>query len=160
MLNNIRIQEIKKLLESDNLINIVRSPTRITPSSEFLIYVIVTNKDNSELEVCVVDLGFSDHLAQVVKIYTVIGSRKDKIVLRKQLTNNNIEEFKNLLSKETWNEVVGHIDVNSSLKAFMDIFLICIETTIPYKRQKLKVIRNNKSLSEGLINLIEKENFK
>ena len=45
----------------------VRSPTTITPNSEFLIDIIVTNKDNSELEVSAVDLGFSDHLAQVVK---------------------------------------------------------------------------------------------
>jgi len=36
MLNNIRIQEIKNLLDGGNLINIVRFPTRITPSSEFL----------------------------------------------------------------------------------------------------------------------------
>ena len=97
MLDNIRIQEIKNLLESYNLINIVRSPTRITPSSESLIDVIVTNKDNSELEICVVNLGFSCHLAQVVKLYTGKGNRGDKIVLRRQLTNCNIEELKNLL---------------------------------------------------------------
>ena len=91
MLDNIRIQEIKNLLESYNLINVVRSPTRITPRSESLIDVIVTNKDNSELEVSVADLGSSDHLAQVVKIYTGKGNRRDKIVLRKHLTNNKIE---------------------------------------------------------------------
>jgi len=102
MLNNIRIQEIKNLLEYYNLINTVRSPTRITPSSEFLRDVIVTNKDISELEVSAVDLGFSDHLAQVVKIYTGKGIRRDKIVLRRQLTNNNnIEELKNLLYTKT-----------------------------------------------------------
>ena len=79
----------------------VRSPTTITPSSEFLIDIIVTNKDNSELEVSAVDLGFSDHLAQVVKIYTGKGNRRDKIVLRRQLTNNNMEESKKLLSTKT-----------------------------------------------------------
>jgi len=63
--------------------------------------IIVTNKDNSELEVSAVDLGFSDHLAQVVKIYTGKGNRSDKIFLRRQLTNNNIEESKNLLSNTT-----------------------------------------------------------
>ena len=152
MLDNIRIQEIKNLLENYNLINIVRSPTKITSSSESLIYVIVTNKDNSQLEVSVADLGFSDHLAQVVKIYTGKGNRRDKIVLRRQLTNSHIEKFKNLLSKESGNEELNHTDVNYSLKAFMDIFLFCLETTIPYKRQKLKVIRNNRWLKMCLIN--------
>ena len=81
--DNIRIQEIKNLLESHNLINIVRSPTRISPSSESLIDVIVTKKDNPELGASVVDLGFSDHLAQVVKINTGKGNRRNKIVVRR-----------------------------------------------------------------------------
>jgi len=42
---------------------------------------------------------------------------------------------------ESWNEVFNHSDVNSSLKAFMDIFLFCFETTIPHKRLKLREIR-------------------
>jgi hypothetical protein len=37
-------------------------------------------------------LGFSDHLAKIVKIKinNGKGNRRDKIVQRKQLTNNNI----------------------------------------------------------------------
>ena len=81
--DNIRIQEIKNLLESHNLINIVRSPTRISPSSESLIDVIVTKKDNPELGASVVDLGFSDHLAQVAKITAGKGNRRNKIVVRR-----------------------------------------------------------------------------
>jgi len=64
-------------------------------------------------------------------MYTGKGNRTDKIVLKRKLTNNNIEELKNLLSKESWNEVFNHTDVNPSLKAFMDIFLFCIGTTNP-----------------------------
>jgi len=72
--------------------------------------------------------------------------------VRRQLTNINIEEFKNLLSMESWNEVFNHSDENSSLKAYMDIFLFCFETAVAYKRQKLGEIRNNRWLSKGLIN--------
>ena len=61
----------------------------------------MTNNDTSELEISVVDLSFSDHLAQIVKLNTGKGNRRDKIVLRRQLTNNNIEESKNLLSNTT-----------------------------------------------------------
>ena len=95
MLDTIRIQEVKNLLESYNLTNVVRSPTRISPNSESLMDVIIINKDNPELGASVVDLGFSDHLAQVVKINTGKGNRRNKIAVRRQLTNNNIEEFKN-----------------------------------------------------------------
>jgi len=75
------LDNIKNLLESHNLIYIVISPTRITPNSEFLIDVIVTNKDNSELGVSVVGLGFSDHLAQVIKINSGKGNKRNKIIL-------------------------------------------------------------------------------
>ena len=94
MLYNGRIQEVKNLLESHGLINIVRFPTRITPSSESLIGVIVINKDHPELGVPIVDLGCSDRLAQVVKTNTGKGNRMNKIDVRRQLMNNNIEELK------------------------------------------------------------------
>ena len=92
--------------------------------------------------VSVADLGFSDQMVRVVKINTGKGNRRNKIVLRRQLTNNNMEEFKNLLSRGSWNEIFNRSDVNSSLKAFMDIFLFCLETTIPYKKQKLRATKN------------------
>ena len=76
--------------------------------------------------------------------------------MRRQLTNINIEEFKNLLFMESWNEVFNHSDVNFSLKAYMDIFLFCFETAITYNRQKLGEIRNNRWLSKGLINLCKR----
>jgi len=101
--------------------------------------------------VSVADLGFSDQMVRVVKINTGKGNRRNKIVLRRQLTNKNMEEFKNLLSRGSWNEIFNRSDVNSSLKAFMDIFLFCLETTIPYKKQKLRATKNRR-LTKGLIN--------
>jgi len=50
------------------MVNTVRSPTRITPSTESLIDVIITNKDIPVLSKAVIDLRFSDHLTQMVKI--------------------------------------------------------------------------------------------
>jgi endonuclease/exonuclease/phosphatase family metal-dependent hydrolase len=75
MLENRRLQELQNLLESNDMINTVRSPTRITRSTESLIDIIITNKDNPELRASVVDLGFSDHLAQIVRINIGIGNR-------------------------------------------------------------------------------------
>jgi exonuclease III len=42
MLDNIRLRELQNLLESYDMINTVRSPTRITSSTESLIDVIIT----------------------------------------------------------------------------------------------------------------------
>ena len=100
----------------------MRSPTRITSSTESLIDVIIIHKDNLELRANVVDLGFSDHLAQKIRIYIRKGNRRAKTVIRRRFSENSFEEFKNLLSNKLWNKVFNHSDVNSSLKAFMDIF--------------------------------------
>jgi len=61
-------------------------------------------------------LGFSDQLAQAVKINTGKGNKKNKTAVGRQLTNNNIEEFKTLQSMESWNEVFNHSDVKLFLK--------------------------------------------
>ena len=87
MLDNIKIQEVKNLLESHNLTNMVRSPTRITPTSESLIDVVIINTQNPELGISVVDMGFSDHLAQVIKINTGKENRNNKIAMRRHLTH-------------------------------------------------------------------------
>jgi len=68
MVNNKRLQELQNLLESYYMINTARSPTRITPSTESVIDVIITNKDIPVLSAAVVALGLSDHLAQIVRI--------------------------------------------------------------------------------------------
>jgi hypothetical protein len=69
---------------------------------------MVINKDNPELKASLIDLGFSDHLAQVVRINTGKGNKRTKTAVRRQLTNSSIEELKNLLPKESWNEVFNH----------------------------------------------------
>ena len=46
MVDNRRLQELQNLLEIYDMMNTERSPTRISPSTEFLMDVIITNKDN------------------------------------------------------------------------------------------------------------------
>jgi len=132
MVNNNRLQELQNLLESYDMINIVRSPTRITPLTESLLDVIITNNDNPVSSTSVVDLGFSDHLAQIVRISIGKRNRRTKTIVRRQFTyNKSIEEFKHLLSKEVWNDVYNSLDVNSSLEAFLDTFLQCFNIAFP-----------------------------
>ena len=85
-------------LECYDLINTVRYPTRITSWAKSLTDVII-NKDNQELIVTVEDLGFSDHIAQILWINSSISNMRSKIVMRRKFMTNNIEELKNLLSK-------------------------------------------------------------
>ena len=151
MVNNKRLQELQNLLQSYDMINTVRSPTRISPSTESLIDSVITNNDNPVLSTSVVDLGFSDHLAQIVRINIGKRKRRTKTIVRRQFTYNSIEEFKHLLSKELWNDIYNHLDVNSSLEAFLDTFLHCFNIAFPYKRVNLRERSNKRWISKGLI---------
>ena len=73
MVNNKKLQELQNLLESYNMMNTVRSPTRITSCTESPIDVLITYKDIPILSTAVVDLGLSDHLAQ--KLETNVGKK-------------------------------------------------------------------------------------
>jgi hypothetical protein len=133
------------------MINIVRSPTRITPSTVSLIDVIITNKDSAILSTTIVDLGFSDHHAQLVRINTGKRNWSTKTIVRRQFTFNSIAEFKHLLSKEEWNDVYNCSNVNSSLEAFLDTFLHCFNIAFPLERVNLHDRPNKSWLSKGLI---------
>jgi hypothetical protein len=63
--------------------NTVRSPTRNTPSTLSLLYVVITNKDIPVLSTAVVDFGLSDHHTQIVRISIGKGSRRTKMIVRR-----------------------------------------------------------------------------
>jgi len=138
-------------LESYNLTNLVRLPTRITPTSKSLIDVVIINKQYSESEISVVEMGFSDHLAQVTKINTGNGKRNNILVAKRYFTNRNIEEFTQLLAKESWSEVLNHSDINASLREFVDSFLHCFEIAFPYMKKRVRNFKNKNWLTMGLI---------
>ena len=79
----------------------VRSQESITSSTKSSIDIITINKDDQELIVTVEDLGFSDHLAQILRINSGIVNMRSKLVMKKQFMKNSIEELKSLLLKES-----------------------------------------------------------
>jgi hypothetical protein len=51
-----------------NLVNRVRSPTRVTKDTVSLLDVIITNNDCIGELAAVMDLGYSDHTAQILQL--------------------------------------------------------------------------------------------
>jgi len=49
----------------------------------------------------ILDLGYSDHLAQFLKIKQKIYQRVQELHVTRHFTDNNVEEFKYLLHEET-----------------------------------------------------------
>ena len=62
---SVRLHNVQELLLLHNLVNTVRSPTRVTKDTVSLIDVIITNKDSIGELATVMDLGYLDHKAQI-----------------------------------------------------------------------------------------------
>jgi len=116
----------------NNLTNIT-SPTGITSHTKSLIDIIIINYTNDEMFTEVLDLGYSDHLAQFldIKLKNVL---KDPITTCKiHFTDNNVEEHKYLLHEETWAEVLASNEPNTSFNLFMNSFTYDFNTAFPLK---------------------------
>jgi hypothetical protein len=90
MQQSLRLHHLEKLLLLYNLINTVRSRTRVTKNNVSLIDVIITNKDNHEKVAIIVDLGYSDHKALILHLNVNTVIRKHKRVKLRHFTVRSI----------------------------------------------------------------------
>jgi hypothetical protein len=105
MQESVRLHDVQELVSLHNLVNRVRSPTRVTKDMVSLIDVIITTKDSIGELATVVDFGYSDYRAQIMKLNVKTIVRKCKKIKSRQYSEKSIEEFKYLLNKESWQEV-------------------------------------------------------
>jgi hypothetical protein len=73
---NVKLNELRNLLSLYNLINTVDHSTRIRKNTKSLIDVIIINNSNYTKPSVVMDLGFSDHYAQILPM----GARGSVVV--------------------------------------------------------------------------------
>jgi hypothetical protein len=88
------------VLLSYNLINTVALPTRVNKNISSLIDVMIINKQCNNNSTEVVNLGYSDHFAQILCfLLNKLYDRMEKIT-RRNFSRRDIENFKYLLEKE------------------------------------------------------------
>jgi hypothetical protein len=135
-----RSRELKNLLLLYSLVNTVTTPTRITMESLSSIDVIGTNKQSYECTSMVLGLGYSDHLAQMLKLHVNSPNRGPIKIRKREYTKGNIE-YNYLLQKELWQESLSISDVNSCFNAFMDTILYHFNTVFPLKTFRSSNVR-------------------
>ena len=119
--NNSLQKTLLNLLLSNNLLNTVQSPTRVSSNSCSLIDVMIRNKVFYPTSTNVVEMGYSDHFALVMNIVIenshVPLSEKTK---RRVFSKRNIDLFNLRLIREVWDEVYHQTDVNKAYSLFLD----------------------------------------
>ena len=124
-------KDITDLLLRYNLVNTVKSPTRITPNTNSLLYVVIINGKHYKYPATVIEFGLSDHLAQKLSVQNISRTSNNKTVLKRSFGKNSIREFKHLLNKETWQGVLTGTEVNTEFEVFMNIFKHSFDTAFP-----------------------------
>lgn len=128
-----QLSALLNLLETYNLINTVTSPTRVTNNSVSLIDVMITDKLYGKYLTEVLDLGYSDHFAQILHIKVNKPTVAWKKIRKRQFSGRNIEEFNQLLEMEPWEEVFVQVEVNTMYNAFLNRFLYYFEMAFSVK---------------------------
>jgi len=124
-------KELTDLLLRYNLVNTVKSPTRLTTITKSLLDVISIEEKHYKNPATVIELGLSDHQAQMLPVLNKSRISNKKRVLKRCFRENNIEEFKNLLNKEAWQEVITEKEVNAKFEVFMNLFRHFFDSAFP-----------------------------
>ena len=127
-----KLVELQNLLIMHNLVNTVKKPTRIMHNTSSLIDVMIVNT-NLEKQTVTYDLGYSDHLAQIVYIKVGTPVPSPTAIQKRQFTDTAIEEFIYFLQQRLWNEILSMEGVNLAFNAFMTIFMHHFNAMFPIK---------------------------
>jgi hypothetical protein len=103
--NNSNLHKVQNILEMHNLINRILSPTRLSRTSCSLIDVMITEGSNHAITISNIDLGFSDHKAQI--LYHRLDEPAVKVIhkAKRYFTQENGEQFNLTLKEEQWENI-------------------------------------------------------
>ena len=126
-------RELNDLLLWYNFKSAVNIPNRITKNTASLLNVVITNEKKYINSLRVMDLGLSDHYAQIVSILIPKFNNKLYRMKKRKFNETNTQEFHYLLNHVTWQEVCWESEINAKFSAFMEVFLHCYNINFPIK---------------------------
>lgn len=127
------------ILESLNLCQIIKDPTRVTSSSISLIDLIITNLDNNLCTAIVENNQLSDHFA--IKCKVKINSHIQesfKTIKFRNLKNINFNQFQDDLERMPWPLIYESDDVNIKIDLLNKYILDLFELHAPLQSRKSK----------------------
>lgn len=137
-------KQLNFLLNSFDLVHVVKFPTRITTATA--IDNVFINKSKQNFSVVPTVNGLSDHDAQVLSIRYELCKVKNwstKIKFR-QVNKHTLKQLKSSLETETWDFLLHVSDPNDQYNAFLQIVLLHFEACCPTKTKNIPKQSNKK----------------
>jgi hypothetical protein len=144
-------QELRSLLLMHNLVNIADSPTRYSRNVNLLIDVIVIDNLKYDMHIRNVDIGYSDHLAQILYINVHKIHSISRHIKKRFFTDMNIAKFNSLLQDGKWDKVLQSNDVNLSYNLFIYLFSHYFNMAFPKISTTMRKNMDNRWVTKGIL---------
>lgn len=122
LLSNSQTQRFKDVIESFHCSNTINRATRITPDTESLIDLCITNHDSADVFSGILTFDISDHLP----IFVFVPRPKSKNCharsapfFRRNFNNEALNAFRSLVDNIDWTDVYNEKDPNLSYNLFL-----------------------------------------
>ena len=153
--------EFLNIFLSYNFVPLISRPTRCTSDNATLIDNIFTNSFKTTTENSISGIlvqQISDHFPVFLLNHSKAKISTKKVIIYKQLINpQNVNNFKDLLIRQNWNNVLNCNDVNHATNLFLDQISSLYKTSFPLK--KIIIKSNHKPwVTQCLLNSIKRKN--
>ena len=133
------VNKYKYILRLFGLCQLLKQPTRVTPTSESVIDHIVTNQSDKICQSGTIHVGISDHALIFCTRKIVRGTfRGHNVVKVRSLKHYNRENLNLLLSNQNWAQVYECNNATTALEKFNNIMLSVIDQVAPVKEVRIK----------------------
>lgn len=135
-----------------NLIQLVENPTRTTLTTSKCIDLIFVNFNSKNLNVSVIEYGFSDHSGTLLElISSKIESKKPWLKNIRKFNSKNVLNFITELEQVTWNEILKENNkINTNYILFNNKIQEILNKCIPKVKTKFKSNLKNTWITKGL----------
>jgi hypothetical protein len=143
-------QALIDLMERYNFINTVHTPTRITKSTSSMIDLMFVNGCLYNSPTFNLDLGLSDHLAQMLSVVFYKSKSVSPITRRRKFNKHNLCKFMCILDKCSWLDVTTMHEVNTKFEIFMNKLNSAFETAFPLTQKHTRVFKKATWITQGI----------
>ena len=134
-------KNLKTLLETYQLSQLINEPTRITETSSTLIDHFITNDPKKIAHSGVIHTGISDHsLIYGIRKINIKPKNRENIIEMRNMKRFNSDKFLNDLAAQSWDDIYFFADnPNTMWGMWKDLFLQILDKHAPLQNKKTKL---------------------
>ena len=138
--DNAKVKSYLDLILSHSFVPLINKPTRVSKKNATVIDHILTNSYIIKNYITgIVKTDISDHFP----VFSIAEKKVSKIqktdfVIKREINNDNLENFNDALTKVDWSKVFHSSDPNKAYDEFLNIFTSLYDIYFPIKKIKIK----------------------